>query len=669
MHFYPHLKITRRAAYRGGALLCLALICAGGIFAPSATGWAQQSGSSEDASSSRDSAQSDRRRSNSRRVLHEYFDPWNVQFSGQASARKDSEDAGEGSFGGAPGQPPGLSLQPATDEMILGNQGPVDAGNTATPWGPLDPGAGAPSRLDSETDRVDHLNYWANFEPSVVPYKRVVVQNQVRTIDGEYSLHVDSGRFSGVTIQGGAARGDEEVFWGSFLLRARDGERHPIPSVAPEQRILSVQVAPMVGLRVERDEADNFYIVPASDGLLRVNMKIAAPRVYFSGVLSQAITWRDFSQLPQRRDTRLSKPIQRVAADVLKLNGASTRMAPRDALYALIEYYRDFEARPFPDTLAKDDLYAAISEAQVGVCRHRSLAFVISARALGIPARYIYNEAHAFVEIYWPKMGWRRIDLGGAADQLDYAGRRGGGVHQAEPDALPQPPNYISELERMGADIPGYSDDPDADFNGDSTSNQADGASETDGQGASSAGAQGDEQLSATGEGEAAEPADDLAASPSQDDALETAAQMAEDTPGDQAGDDPEVEGEAQIHEPSQEDESTQAPPEPEVDERRAVRIDVVASNPEIFRGTALELNGSIFSVQGRAISRAMLKVYLGPVGVESTDGLVLLGEIESDAGGRFAGQFLIPDDISIGRWSVILRYEGNDKYLPAQVD
>lgn len=602
--------------------------------------------------------------SESRRILHEYFDPWNIQLSGPASARRAPASGGarDNLFAGVSGQPPGLSLQPATDEMILGNQGPVDAGATATPWGPLDPGAGAPSRLDSATDRVDHLNYWANFEPSVVPYKRVVVQNQVRYVDGEYALHLEAGSFRAVAIEGGAARGDEEVFWGSFLLRARAGERHPIPSVAPDQRILSVQVAPMMGLRVDKDEADNFYIVPRLDGLLRVNMKVAVPRRYFDGDFSSKVTWADFSRLPQRRDTRLSAPVRSVAAGVLKLNGASKRMAPRAALFALIEYYRDFEARPFPAELSGTDLYRAISQAQVGVCRHRSLAFVISARALGVPARYIYNEAHAFAEVYWPKMGWRRIDLGGAAEQLDYSGRRGGGVHQAASDALPQPPNYMSELERMGADIPGYSQDEPA-APGEDEPASAEGPHQ-------GAGAGGDESASPTGAEQAHDEADALAEAmsqtPAQDEALPTPA--ADDAP-------PAAHTQrtaAEDAEDAEDSEVDRAEPEvakPEVDPRMAVRIDAVASNPEIFRGTALQLNGSIFSVQGRPIPRATIKVFLGPLGVESTEGLALIGEIESDASGRFSGQFPIPDDISIGRWSVILRFDGNDKFQPAQVD
>lgn len=677
---YDSKRAIRRVS-RSRALLCFALLGGCGVLAVGATGWAQQKKSGQAESSSQ------------RRILHEYFDPWSVQISGQASAGTGAASgaAGEQSIKKVAGQPPGLSLQPATDEMILGDQGPVDSGSTSTPWGPLDPGAGAPSRLDSSTDRVDQLNYWASFEPSVVPYKRVVVQNRVRQDGGAYSMELDPGRFHKVAVQGGAGRGDEEVFWGSFLIRAKAGERHPIPSVAPQQRVLSVQVAPRVGLRVERDGADNFYLLPSGDGLLRVNMKVAVPQTYFDGAISADTNWRKFSQIAQRRDARLSEPVNRVAAEVLKLSGASRQMTPRDALYALIEYYRDFEARPFPKELAGDDLYAAISRAQVGVCRHRSLAFVISARALGIPARYIYNEAHAFVEIYWPQMGWRRIDLGGAADQLDYSGRRGGGVHQAAPDALPQPPNYLSELDRMGANIPGYDGDQDdqaggGDGDGDAASNPSgaqsgtseqettDGAAQEEVENRSAASETGE---SAMGESEQRELSDnnDLGATEPQQAAPATTSEL-------QPGVDSDVENENEVEnankindppssvasEPASEQASDTAAA-PEADPRQAVRIDVVASNPDIFRGTALGLKGSIFSAQGRPIHSATIKIYLGPLGVESTEGLVLLGELQSDSGGRFVGQFAIPDDISIGRWSVVLRYEGSEKYLPAQVD
>jgi hypothetical protein len=57
---------------------------------------------------------------------------------------------------------------------------------------------------------------------------------------------------------------------------------------------------------------------------------------------------------------------------------------------------------------------------QKGVCRHRSFAFVVTALALGLPARMVRNEAHAWVEVS-DSLKWHRIDLGGAAGRVNIA--------------------------------------------------------------------------------------------------------------------------------------------------------------------------------------------------------------------------------------------------------
>lgn len=565
------------------------------------------------------------------RVLHEYFDPWGVDVSAKAGARApDSPDA-QPELSVAPGgagQPPGLSLRPSADEMILGEDGPVDPGRTAAPWGPLEPG-GASSLLDDATDRIDELKYWANFEPSVVPYKRVVVQNDVRVHGGNYAMALDAGELGAVQISPQPPGADEDVFWGSFLLRLTRDQYHPIPSISPQQRLLKVQTAPEVNVRWVRDAADNFYLIPDADGLVRVNIQVAVGRSYFAGELSDEPTWADLGRVPVGRDAQLPVAARQTADAVLRMVGASRQMAPRDAIYRLIEYYRDFDARPFPDAMRGQDLYTAISREQVGVCRHRSLAFVISARALGVPVRYVYNEAHAFVELYWPGTGWRRVDLGGAADEVDYSGRAGAPIHQSGEDVLPMPPNYMSELERMGGSIPGV------------------GASDPS-QEPPEHGAGGAHTMPGTGsqalEGDRDDGDDEVSGVPGAHDAVGSAPTEHFSASG-------------QLMTPAPHD------------ARHPVRIDAVVAERDVFLGSAVALTGSVFTEAGRPVSRAQLHVYLGPPGAESVEGLQRLGTMLTDAGGRFEQQFELPDAISIGRWALILRYDGDQAHQPAQVN
>src|SRR5690606_14975587 len=90
-------------------------------------------------------------------------------------------------------------------------------------------------------------------------------------------------------------------------------------------------------------------------------------------------------------------------------------------LDVLVDHFREFRPKAFEPS--QGGLYWDLTVNQAGVCRHRSFAFVVTALSLGIPARFVSNEAHAFTEVWVPESGWIRIDLGGASDRLDEIGR------------------------------------------------------------------------------------------------------------------------------------------------------------------------------------------------------------------------------------------------------
>lgn len=559
-------------------------------------------------------------------VLHEYFNPWDVDVS-STSTEAGGSNAGAkppaGQLERAPGEPPGLSVNPGEDEVIFGADGPVDPGVTSTPYGPLDPRKQS-SKLDDRTDRVDQLDYYANFEPSVVPYKRAVVQNKVQYSAGDYLLSLDPGRYRRVSVEGGGRKSGEETFWGSFLVRAKKGERHPLPSVAPTQRILEVQAEPDISVRFERDRAHNYYVVPKQSGLLRLNIKLAVPSTYFNGAFGD-IEW---SELGRPKTPSLPDTVNTVAASVLASLGISKRMRPKAALEGLVEYYRNFEGRKFPDNLRGKDLYASLSREQVGVCRHRSLAFLISARALGISTRYIYNEAHAFVEVYWPGTGWRRIDLGGAANELNYSSQAGGSVHDAGQDDLPQPPNYQNELDRLrdrGGEV-----------------GEQEGEQEGEGEGEQG----GAQSAQADGESDAAPRDGEMGGEMTE---MEGASPHLEEAMSGQGGQDT-----------AQDAQSAQ-------DRRAEVIIDVEADTSEVFRGNSLGLTGSLFTTQGAPLAKRTVRVVLAPPGSQSDRASIELGTLRTDNGGRFQGKLAIPDSVTIGRWSVVLQYAGDDEHQPAR--
>src|SRR5437016_1903843 len=82
--------------------------------------------------------------------------------------------------------------------------------------------------------------------------------------------------------------------------------------------------------------------------------------------------------------------------------------------------------------------------------RHRAFAFLVSALAAGIPARYLSNEAHAWAEVWAPQKGWMRVDLGGAAVELDVANASDKTIHRPRgKDPFPKPRAYAEGYTRL----------------------------------------------------------------------------------------------------------------------------------------------------------------------------------------------------------------------------
>ena len=237
-------------------------------------------------------------------------------------------------------------------------------------------------------------------------------------------------------------------FWGEATLDFGSGRVLPLPSVSPESRILSLRSEPPVQLTIERDGADNFHAVlrggvPAAP--VFVTFLTDAPRSYFG------------TGLPRVKASALSARVPDLPADVARRAlefaselGLSPSSSLADALSKLTEHFRGFQesSEPPPDT---GDVYLDLARGMKGICRHRAYAFVITAQALGIPTRFVQNEAHSWVEVELPELGFMRIDLGGAAHGLTAHGTSERPVYQpAQPDPLPRPQAYEQSYSQAG---------------------------------------------------------------------------------------------------------------------------------------------------------------------------------------------------------------------------
>ncbi len=398
------------------------------------------------------------------RILHRYFDVDEWQTEGdddrELGPRPSDQGEGEEGLGGATSEPPpsrpdsdagaGWWLSPGEAEWIWTPDGPVGPGSIDAPHGDV-ADASRDTPLDGDTAGVDELSYQSNFQPSVVPFKRGTAQQEIRRRgNGQVLAGLERGELRPVEV-GGQPQAGEDSFRGSFLMRMEAGEPQPVASVAPQQRVLSLESEPRVDLELRRDAADNLYLVSPVDEVVRINMDIAVDRFYFDGDIDPGVGWEEIDGLATGLE---DAGLRQEAEEILGLIGVGRQsQRPDEALAQLVEYHRSFAYEEAPDIEAGDE-YRQISTRQVGVCRHRSLTFMVSARSLGFEVRYVFNEAHAFVEVYWPGQGWRRIDLGGAAETFEFGGAGGGGLHDGHHDqGFPRPESYEQEMQAMaGAD-------------------------------------------------------------------------------------------------------------------------------------------------------------------------------------------------------------------------
>ena len=271
-------------------------------------------------------------------------------------------------------------------------------------------------RIDGDTTSPAVVSYDDPFIPAVTPFKR---QYAYDTVDEAAELVVADRRLRKVET-GGSALPGEDQFFGDLFVDVVPGVPVRVPTPGPGARVLASRVEPNVAVELVHDGADNWFLVGSARQRIRLVLELAVPRAAF-GAPYPDVTWA--SLVP--RVPLLPPAVRDVARDVLHALGLSQSVSPRDALAALVAHFRAFAAsEDLPKSRLPIELYRELALAKKGVCRHRAFAFTVSALALGMPARMVRNEAHAWVEVSDGAI-WHRIDLGGAAGrfELDPAAR------------------------------------------------------------------------------------------------------------------------------------------------------------------------------------------------------------------------------------------------------
>jgi hypothetical protein len=278
-------------------------------------------------------------------------------------------------------------------------------------------------RPDRDTRRPSVVKYDDPFSPSIAPYKRL---RAFDLVGADYGLRVRDTSLVRVPV-GGEARVGEDEFYADLTVDFDGASAVLIPSVGPGARIVRQHATPDVPLEVWRDGADNWYARGSASqrGRVHLVMQVAISQGAFGGDFVMP-AWNALPAVPPLPPGP-AKAFTKVAATI----GLSRDLSPADAVRKMVAYFRSFT--PSEDVpKGHDDVYLDLALSQKGVCRHRAFAFLVTALGLGIPARMVVNEAHAWVEVQGDRM-WQRIDLGGAA----------GAIEERLADARPphRPPN------------------------------------------------------------------------------------------------------------------------------------------------------------------------------------------------------------------------------------
>lgn len=204
---------------------------------------------------------------------------------------------------------------------------------------------------------------------------------------------------------------------GKLRVALRSGQPESIPSVSPRMKVASYYPGPEQGIKLYRDQADNYYLIADRNAVVDFTYHVGGEPQYEDGRLPDDV---EFINLAAEQCASLPVTVREKAAMAVETMGLEKKESPAIIVQDLVAYYNSFDAnKEIPQD--EPDTYLAITLSKAGVCRHRAFSFFITATFLGIPARIVENEIHAFVEVNLSNSGWHRLDLGGGAARVNYS--------------------------------------------------------------------------------------------------------------------------------------------------------------------------------------------------------------------------------------------------------
>ncbi len=478
---------------------------------------------------------------------------------------------------------------------------------------------GADRQTETKPDLItgadNELHYIEVFNPSIVPFKRMSSLDAVRE---DYTLYASSTALAEIRV-GGEARPNHDRFFASILVDLKPGLDIPIPSVSPGMRVLSYESSPKTDLVFSKDAASNFYLRTDEAGAAntyRVVFLVEASPYYFAPTLPRRLRVRD---IPSTLIQPLPENVLRAAKSVLFDLDLDKHSTAKTAIDSLVYYFRSFEAKSPPRS--SGNIYLDLVKSQAGVCRHRSFAFMVTANALGIPTRYVANEAHAWVEVWLPNSDWMRIDLGGAASELNVSNAEDKAMYQPRSeDPFSKPDKYKENYTRLEGEVSGLSDEQIAERQ--TRYAGKDGSGEGNG---SFFGNEDSAPLEAVDEG-------------------------GEEGPLTGPGS-----GLPQI-------------PDKDLVGKRLTYMSVFSASPSGYRGETIEVRGVVYDADRDGLEGLRINIFLMPPGDDGENAL-RIGVGLSDENGEFTANVELPTSLDTAEYEVYVSTPGNREYQPAVSD
>lgn len=308
----------------------------------------------------------------------------------------------------------------------------------------------APLRqLDRQTRSAPgtQITYREVFTPAVAPFKRSQAYDQVDEL-GRITVRDPSLRPLpvGDTVPRHWGSQPRTRFVGEVLVELSPRWPTPIPGVAGEQRVVDYTTSSGQPVAFATDSAGNLFVRGLEPGTVQLTYVLEAPESAFYPPSLPAIPLEQvIAQIPEALRPFAPSWLRARVETVLRRVEASRQQPFADALARLVGYFRAFRDAELTSPPGRD-LYSDLALGGVGACRHRAYAMMLTLHALGIPARYVGNEAHAWVEVFLVPLGWTRIDLGGWDVSLETVAPADRTFHQPlNVDPFPRPAEYLSQ--------------------------------------------------------------------------------------------------------------------------------------------------------------------------------------------------------------------------------